>query len=108
MVIGWLRESGDARLGGDLVSADDRRQVRERYRIEPADFTALLIGKDGPEKDRALAVPDLDGIFPLIDTMPKRDSAVPPRTLLPFIVERISASVIRCLLTAKEWCITLR
>jgi hypothetical protein len=72
LVVGWLPLTGEARLGRDPISEDDRQSLRDRYRVQPGDFTVVLIGKDGTEKDRTRDVPDLDGLFGLIDSMPMR------------------------------------
>ena len=40
--------------------------------IDRDQFAAILIGKDGGEKYRRYDVPELDGIFALIDGMPMR------------------------------------
>lgn len=72
IVIGWLPTSGEASLGDEPIAPDDQLQLRSRYQIQADDFTVLLIGKDGTEKDRIKAVPDLSRVFGLIDTMPMR------------------------------------
>ena len=63
-----------SRLGGKPVTGKTAAGLRERYGIEPGQFAVILIGKDGGEKYRLYEVPELDGIFALIDGMPMRQN----------------------------------
>jgi hypothetical protein len=72
MIIGVILEQGQSRLDDQPVSASDAATLRERYAIERDQFAAILIGKDGSEKYRRYDVPELNGIFALIDGMPMR------------------------------------
>ncbi|GGD19296.1 hypothetical protein GCM10011342_29960 [Aquisalinus flavus] len=61
----------DGGSGGALAETPER--LRERFGVEEASFTAILIGKDGGEKGRWTEPPSWeDDIFPLIDSMPMR------------------------------------
>lgn len=72
MLIGIITEQGQSRLNNQPISKSRAEELRDRYRIEPGQFAAILIGKDGGEKERVDTVPDLDSIFALIDGMPMR------------------------------------
>lgn len=72
MIIGVMLEQGQSHLGDKPVSASEASSLRKRYAIDRDQFAAILIGKDGSEKYRRYDVPELDGIFALIDGMPMR------------------------------------
>jgi hypothetical protein len=72
MIIAVLLAEGQSRLNNNNISAQDAALIRKRYEIEPSQFAVLLIGKDGGEKYRLFAVPELNEIFSLIDGMPMR------------------------------------
>ncbi len=79
LVIAWLPLSGPSHLGKRPLAADAQQRLRERYRIGTDDFVVVLIGKDGGEKDRSEDIPDLKGLFSLIDSMPMRQSEMAAR-----------------------------
>ena len=79
LVIAWLPLGGPSHLGDRPLAADAQQRLRERYRIGTDDFVVVLIGKDGGEKDRSEDIPDLKGIFSLIDSMPMRQSEMAER-----------------------------
>lgn len=57
----------------DMALADEPAELRERFNIGPDDFTVILLGKDGTEKERWYEPPGWRrSIFPLIDSMPMR------------------------------------
>ncbi len=72
MIIGVILEQGQSRLDEQPISPSDAAALRKRYAIDRDQFAAILIGKDGSEKYRRYDVPELDGIFALIDGMPMR------------------------------------
>ncbi|NNJ96620.1 MAG: DUF4174 domain-containing protein [Gammaproteobacteria bacterium] len=72
MIIGVILEQGQSRLDDQTISPSDATTLRKRYAIDRDQFAAILIGKDGSEKYRRYDVPELDGIFALIDGMPMR------------------------------------
>ncbi|MEM1164222.1 MAG: DUF4174 domain-containing protein, partial [Pseudomonadota bacterium] len=53
-----------------IVDTEPGSALRERFR--PADFTVILVGKDGGEKFRRNGLVDPDELNALIDTMPMR------------------------------------
>jgi hypothetical protein len=72
IIIGVILEQGQSRLDDQPVSPSETSTLRKRYAIDRDQFAAILIGKDGSEKYRLYDVPELDGIFALIDGMPMR------------------------------------
>lgn len=57
---------------GAPVCAQDISSLRRRFHIDPADFTVILLGKDGGEKLRLHKPVTLKALTDLIDTMPMR------------------------------------
>lgn len=47
-------------------------ELRTRYRVDPAQFTLILVGKDGTEKYRAPHAEAPAVLFKIIDAMPMR------------------------------------
>ena len=72
MIIGVILKQGESRLDDQPISASYASTLRKRYAIDRDQFAVILIGKDGSEKYRHYDVPELDGIFALIDGMPMR------------------------------------
>ena len=72
MIIGVILERGESRLDDQPISSSYVTTLRKRYAIEPDQFAAILIGKDGSEKYRNYNTAELDEIFALIDGMPMR------------------------------------
>ena len=69
-------------LAGNPEGLEDRDMVileppqtntlAERYKVDPKNFTVILVGKDGGEKLRQEEPVTLDQLFGLIDQMPMR------------------------------------
>ncbi len=74
MVLGVVVTEGESTLDGNVIDTDESRRLAKRYAVGADAFTVLLIGKDGGEKRRATAVPDLQAIYALIDGMPMRSN----------------------------------
>jgi len=72
MVIGVVVTEGISTLGGQVINADESRELADQYSIDANAFSALLIGKDGGEKLRINEVPNLQEIYAVIDGMPMR------------------------------------
>lgn len=72
LVVGLMVEDGESRIAGSRVSPATARDIRQRYGVRDGAFVVILVGKDGGEKFREEDIPDLDGIFALIDGMPMR------------------------------------
>ncbi len=82
MVIGLVVTAGDSTLDGQAINADESQRLFNRFAIGEDAFSVVLIGKDGGEKLRVNAVPDLQSIYEVIDGMPMRSremSANPSR-----------------------------
>lgn len=58
---------------------DEAAGVRHRFHIAPAEFTVLLLGKDGGEKFRSHVPVAMDELNELIDAMPARQHEIKSR-----------------------------
>jgi len=56
------------------LSEDELAAMRHRFKVEPADFLVILIGKDGEEKLHSPTPVAVEQIERLIDSMPMRKS----------------------------------
>ena len=56
------------------LSEDELAAMRHRFKVEPADFLVILIGKDGGEKLNSRTPVSVDQLERLIDSMPMRKS----------------------------------
>jgi hypothetical protein len=56
------------------LSEDELAAMRHRFKVEPAEFLVILIGKDGGEKLSSRAPVPMDQLERLIDSMPGRKS----------------------------------
>jgi hypothetical protein len=72
MVLGVVVTEGNSTLDGHDVNPVEAQRLRDQYAVNADAFAVLLIGKDGGEKSRANAVPNLSAIYALIDGMPMR------------------------------------
>jgi Domain of unknown function (DUF4174) len=54
------------------LSEDELAATRLRFKVEPAEFLVILIGKDGEEKLKSRTPLSMDQLKPLIDSMPMR------------------------------------
>ncbi len=72
MVLGLVVTEGKSMLDGRAISPDESRRLLSQYAIGENAFSVLLIGKDGGEKLRVNEVPDLQGVYAVIDGMPMR------------------------------------
>ncbi len=52
--------------------------MRHRFKVEPAEFLVILIGKDGGEKLSSKTPVPVDQLERLIDSMPMRKSEMQP------------------------------
>ena len=72
MVLGRIVAEGPSTLGGHVVDTNQAQQLLSEFGIGANSFSVVLIGKDGGEKLRVNAVPDLQSIYAVIDGMPMR------------------------------------
>jgi hypothetical protein len=62
------------------LSEDELAAVRLRFKVEPADFLVILIGKDGGEKLNSPTPVPMDRLKQLIDSMPMRKNEMKQQT----------------------------
>ena len=74
MVLGLIVTEGTSTLDGQVVDTSQARRLLSEFGIRANTFSAVLIGKDGGEKLRINAVPDLSAIYAVIDGMPMRSA----------------------------------
>lgn len=63
---------GDSRIGTQAIEPTLSAKLREQFRINPAEFWVVLVGKDGTEKRREAAPVSPGVLFNQIDAMPMR------------------------------------
>jgi hypothetical protein len=56
------------------LSEDELAAMRHRFKVEPADFLVILVGKDGGVKLNSRTPVPMDQLEQLIDSMPMRKS----------------------------------
>ena len=67
-----ILEDGNGEVGEQPISAAEAERLARSYKINPAGFTVLLIGKDGTEKLRQQEPLEVTELFSIIDAMPMR------------------------------------
>lgn len=72
MVLAQVLADGTSMLDGRVLEAAGARQLADRYGVRDNNFAVLLIGKDGAQKWRVGAVPNLQTVYAVIDGMPMR------------------------------------
>jgi len=65
---------GGATSEEENLATETAQALRQRYRIEPSEFTTILVGKDGGEKLRTEEPLPLQKLFDTIDAMPMRQA----------------------------------
>lgn len=76
MVVVQVVESSVQTLPDLAEPLPDATALRQEYKINPAQFTLVLVGKDGGEKYRASHAQAPAVLFQIIDDMPMRQSEV--------------------------------
>jgi hypothetical protein len=61
------------------LTVEDAQEVRRRFHVAPADFTVILLGKDGGEKLRAHKPLSIARLNDTIDAMPMRQQEMHSR-----------------------------
>jgi len=61
-----------SRIHTASLSEDELAAMRHHFKVEPADFLVILIGKDGGEKLSSRTPVQVDQLKQLIDPMPMR------------------------------------
>ena len=64
--------TGESQVDGRSLSSASAESLRQQFGIPPEAFAAMLVGKDGTEKQRSLTPIDLAVLFRTIDAMPMR------------------------------------
>ena len=72
MVLAQVLADGTSTLDGRVLDANSARQLADRYTVGGSTFAVVLIGKDGSQKFRVDAVPNLQTVYAVIDGMPMR------------------------------------
>jgi hypothetical protein len=70
LVLDLLADSGH--LGRQKLSSRSVVQLRERFGVPAAEFTLLLVGKDGTVKRRETSAVPAQALFDQVDSMPMR------------------------------------
>ena len=74
MVLGRIVTEGTSTLDSRVIDTNQAQRLQSAFGIGANSFSVMLIGKDGGEKLRVNAVPDLQAIYAVIDGMPMRGS----------------------------------
>lgn len=72
LVIFEILESAASSMNDEAIDSETAHRLREKFGIHRAEFTVILIGKDGGIKLIQKKQTQLDDIFALIDSMPMR------------------------------------
>ena len=64
--------TGESQVDGRSLSSASAKRLRQQFGITPEAFAAILVGKDGTEKQRSQTPIDLAVLFRTIDSMPMR------------------------------------
>lgn len=72
MVLGRIVADGTSTLDGRVIDTDQAQRLLSEFGVGASSFSVVLIGKDGGEKLRVNAIPDLPAIYAVIDGMPMR------------------------------------
>jgi len=79
LVIFEILESDASSMNNESIDSETVRLLREKFGIRRAEFTVILIGKDGRIKLDRKKQTQLDDIFALIDSMPMRQEEMRQR-----------------------------
>ncbi|MBW4420730.1 MAG: DUF4174 domain-containing protein [Myxacorys californica WJT36-NPBG1] len=64
--------TGESQVDGRSLSSASAERLRQQFGITPEEFTVILVGKDGTEKQRSQTPINLVVLFRTIDAMPMR------------------------------------
>jgi hypothetical protein len=67
-----------SRIPTASLSEDELAAMRNHFKVEPAEFLVIFIGKDGQEKLHSRTPVSMDQLKPLIDSMPMRKREMKP------------------------------
>ncbi|MBV8886427.1 MAG: DUF4174 domain-containing protein [Chroococcidiopsidaceae cyanobacterium CP_BM_RX_35] len=71
--------TGESRADGQPITPASAERLRQQFGITPEDFTVILVGKDGTEKQRERVPVDPTVLFRTIDAMPMRQQEMRSR-----------------------------
>ena len=72
MILVHVISNGQSHAAGEAINEDNTASLREKFKVKPTEYKAILLGKDGTTKyedDKPVAMED---IFSIIDAMPDR------------------------------------
>ncbi|MBD1865531.1 MULTISPECIES: DUF4174 domain-containing protein [Trichocoleus] len=72
-------ETGESQVDGQSISAASADGLRRQFGVSVEEFAAILVGKDGTEKQRSQAPMDLAMLYRTIDVMPMRQQEMRSR-----------------------------
>lgn len=72
LVVFEILESNASTINSEYIDSETAGWLRENFNIRHAEFTVILVGKDGGIKLNRADQIQLDDIFALIDAMPMR------------------------------------
>jgi hypothetical protein len=72
MIVFRVLEEGLSQRGREALQKEDAEELQRRFRVEPGQFTVILVGKDGGVKMVRVHNAELQEFFDLIDSMPMR------------------------------------
>jgi hypothetical protein len=76
----WTSNDLDLRNENAAFTSDaEQKNLRSRYKIQPNEFSVILLGKDGGEKLRSRTPVTMEKLKELIDSMPMRQQEVRQR-----------------------------
>jgi hypothetical protein len=79
LVLWEIFEQGESSVAGEPLPAVEVDSLRKRFGVGKGDFVAVLVGKDGTEKQRwTEPVPPLD-LLRAVDAMPMRQAEAAAR-----------------------------
>ncbi|MBV9387313.1 MAG: DUF4174 domain-containing protein [Chroococcidiopsidaceae cyanobacterium CP_BM_ER_R8_30] len=64
--------TGESRVDGQALTPASAEALRRQFGVTPEEFTVILVGKDGTEKQRSRTPVALASLFRTIDAMPMR------------------------------------
>jgi hypothetical protein len=74
-----ILETGESQVDGRSLSSASADRLRQQFRVPPEEFSVILVGKDGTEKQRSQTPIDLAALFRTIDAMPMRQQEMRSR-----------------------------
>jgi hypothetical protein len=76
----WTPADADLRQSRNSFTTDaEQKRLRNRYNIQPDEFTVILLGKDGGEKLRSHIPVTIEELSSTIDSMPMRQQELRQR-----------------------------